>query len=162
MMHRGVDKAKSRRYSTRMQGYVDALQLAQNNIGNVAAALVAARGPTTILALRYEDRVGAIQMLRDRRDDIKSKLLQELSEKYMKKYGVAEVKERHSQRNFFYAADLASFLNEYEEPYAKFHFNTGMNDQLPSIQLSREDLQDLLIHVMERNKERLHCSLPVP
>lgn len=58
--------------------------------------------------------------------------------------------------SILYTVDLCSFLTKYNGIYRTLTVNMGFGEKdLPSIELSNELLQDLLIHTMETNQQRI-------
>jgi hypothetical protein len=55
-----------------------------------------------------------------------------------------------------YTVDLCSFLTKYNGVYRTLTVNMGFGEKdMPSIELSNELLQDLLIYTMETNQQRI-------
>lgn len=58
--------------------------------------------------------------------------------------------------SLLYTVDLCSFLTDHISTYPSLRVNMGFSEtELPSIELSNDLLQDLLIHTMERNNQRI-------
>lgn len=135
-----------------------------HNCGRGVTLLCAASlGKFRVVRLQEKDKIGLIDHLKDNLINFQHSLLEalakahEIPSAYDLAKGVGKHQYTRPYRTDVRNEDLVKFLQDHSTEYPILVITAGKNE-MPSIELSLEMGQNLIIHIMEREKARIDLS----